>query len=70
MNPIATLLERYPVLVLDGAMATELERRGRDLRDPLELIALEPREQRHARQQLRDARALLLHSASHYRARR
>lgn len=35
MNPIATLLERYPVLVLDGAMATELERRGRDLRDPL-----------------------------------
>ncbi|MDS4070731.1 MAG: homocysteine S-methyltransferase [Candidatus Competibacter sp.] len=35
MNPIATLLERYPVLVLDGAMATELERRGCDLRDPL-----------------------------------
>ncbi|MDS4019419.1 MAG: homocysteine S-methyltransferase [Candidatus Competibacter sp.] len=35
MNPIATLLERYPVLVLDGAMATELEHRGRDLRDPL-----------------------------------
>lgn len=35
MNPIATLLERYPVLVLDGAMATELERCGCDLRDPL-----------------------------------
>lgn len=35
MNPIATLLERYPILVLDGAMATELERRGCDLRDPL-----------------------------------
>ena len=35
MNPIATLLEQYQVLVLDGAMATELERRGCDLRDPL-----------------------------------
>lgn len=35
MNPIATLLERYPILVLDGAMATELERRGCNLRDPL-----------------------------------
>jgi homocysteine S-methyltransferase len=35
MNPIATLLQQYPVLVLDGAMATELERRGCDLRDPL-----------------------------------
>jgi homocysteine S-methyltransferase len=28
-------LERQPVLVLDGALATELERRGADLRDPL-----------------------------------
>ncbi len=35
MNPLAPLLARYPVLVLDGALATELERRGRDLRDPL-----------------------------------
>ena len=32
-NPIAPLLERYPVLILDGALATELERRGCDLRD-------------------------------------
>jgi homocysteine S-methyltransferase len=29
------LLAQYPVLVLDGALATELERRGCDLRDPL-----------------------------------
>lgn len=35
MNPLASLLARYPVLVLDGALATELERRGCDLRDPL-----------------------------------
>jgi len=35
MNPLAPLLARYPVLVLDGALATELERRGCDLRDPL-----------------------------------
>ncbi len=34
-NPIAPLLERYPALILDGALATELERRGCDLRDPL-----------------------------------
>lgn len=35
MNPIAGLLQQFPALVLDGALATELERRGRDLRDPL-----------------------------------
>lgn len=34
-NPITTILEHQPVVVLDGAMATELERRGADLRDPL-----------------------------------
>ena len=31
MNPIASILDRYPVLVIDGALATELERRGYDL---------------------------------------
>ena len=35
MDPIADILERYPVILLDGALATELERRGCDLRDPL-----------------------------------
>lgn len=35
MNPLVPLLARYPVLVLDGALATELERRGCDLHDPL-----------------------------------
>ncbi|MDG4550684.1 MAG: homocysteine S-methyltransferase [Candidatus Contendobacter sp.] len=35
MNPLRPLLAQYPVLVLDGALATELERRGCDLRDPL-----------------------------------
>lgn len=35
MNPVATILEHYPVIVLDGALATELERRGCDLNDPL-----------------------------------
>lgn len=35
MNPIAGLLRKFPILILDGALATELERRGRDLRDPL-----------------------------------
>lgn len=34
-NPIATILREYPVVILDGALATELERRGCDLRDPL-----------------------------------
>jgi homocysteine S-methyltransferase len=35
MNPIQTLLQTQPFLVLDGAMATELERRGADLNDSL-----------------------------------
>jgi homocysteine S-methyltransferase len=35
MNPIASILERYPALVIDGALATELERRGCDLKDDL-----------------------------------
>lgn len=34
-NPISTILQTYPAVVLDGALATELERRGCDLRDPL-----------------------------------
>src|SRR5450631_2050808 len=35
MNPIAPFLDRQGVVILDGALATELERRGADLRDPL-----------------------------------
>jgi homocysteine S-methyltransferase len=35
MNPIDSILDRYPVLVIDGALATELEHRGCDLRDDL-----------------------------------
>ncbi|QHW31788.1 homocysteine S-methyltransferase [Paenibacillus rhizovicinus] len=35
MNPIALILQQYPVLILDGAMATELERHGCDLNDSL-----------------------------------
>ena len=35
MNLLAELLRQFPMLVLDGALATELERRGCDLRDPL-----------------------------------
>ena len=35
MNPIASILEHHPVLVIDGALATELERRGCDLKDDL-----------------------------------
>ena len=35
MNPLIDLLKQYPALVVDGALATELERRGCDLRDPL-----------------------------------
>lgn len=34
-GPIGKFLERRPFMVLDGALATELERRGADLRDPL-----------------------------------
>jgi homocysteine S-methyltransferase len=35
MNPITSILDRYPALVIDGALATELERRGCDLQDEL-----------------------------------
>jgi homocysteine S-methyltransferase len=35
MNPVASILDRYPVLVIDGALATELELRGCDLKDDL-----------------------------------
>ena len=35
MNPIASILNHHPVLVIDGALATELERRGCDLNDEL-----------------------------------
>ena len=34
-NPIASILDWYPALVIDGALATELERRGCDLKDDL-----------------------------------
>jgi len=34
-DPIAPLLESHGTIVLDGGLATELERRGADLRDPL-----------------------------------
>jgi homocysteine S-methyltransferase len=34
-DPIKDFLTRRPLLVLDGALATELERRGADLNDPL-----------------------------------
>jgi homocysteine S-methyltransferase len=35
MNPISTILDHHPTLVVDGALATELERRGCDLKDDL-----------------------------------
>jgi homocysteine S-methyltransferase len=35
MDPIATILAEYPVMVIDGGLATELERQGCDLRDAL-----------------------------------
>ncbi|WP_455919352.1 homocysteine S-methyltransferase [Priestia megaterium] len=35
MNPIQQILHKFPVIVLDGAMATELERYGCDLNDSL-----------------------------------
>jgi len=35
VNPLAPILQRHPIILLDGALATELERRGCDLRDPL-----------------------------------
>lgn len=34
-DPLQPLLARKPVVILDGALATELERRGADLKDPL-----------------------------------
>jgi len=34
-DPVAVLLAQRPIAILDGALATELERRGADLRDPL-----------------------------------
>jgi homocysteine S-methyltransferase len=34
-NPIKEFLDRRPLMVLDGALATELERRGANLLDPL-----------------------------------
>lgn len=35
MNPIAPLLQQHAVVILDGGLATELERLGADLNDPL-----------------------------------
>lgn len=35
MNLIASVLNQYPALIIDGALATELERRGFDLNDDL-----------------------------------
>lgn len=35
MNPIEEILEKQQILILDGALATELERRGCDLNDAL-----------------------------------
>jgi homocysteine S-methyltransferase len=35
INPIASILNHYPALVIDGALATELEGRGCDLNDEL-----------------------------------
>src|SRR5574339_1318011 len=35
MNPIASILDHQPALVIDGALATELERRGYDLKHDL-----------------------------------
>jgi homocysteine S-methyltransferase len=34
-NPIAEILQNQPVMVLDGGLATELEKSGADLNDPL-----------------------------------
>jgi len=35
MNPIQNILDTYSLMILDGSFATELERRGCDLNDPL-----------------------------------
>jgi homocysteine S-methyltransferase len=34
-DPVSSFLAQRPLMVLDGALATELERRGADLKDPL-----------------------------------
>ncbi|AXK39880.1 homocysteine S-methyltransferase [Crenobacter cavernae] len=34
-DPIAAILDKQPLMILDGALASELERRGADLADPL-----------------------------------
>ncbi|MFG6150093.1 homocysteine S-methyltransferase [Halobacillus sp. B23F22_1] len=34
-NPITSILQEYPILILDGALATEIESHGYDLNDPL-----------------------------------
>lgn len=34
-DPIGSILHSYPALIIDGALATELERRGHDLKDSL-----------------------------------
>jgi homocysteine S-methyltransferase len=34
-DPLGNFLTQRPVIILDGALATELERRGADLKDPL-----------------------------------
>jgi homocysteine S-methyltransferase len=34
-DPIATFLQQCPLMILDGALATELERRGLNLHDEL-----------------------------------
>ena len=35
MNPLQPMLDQSGVIILDGALATELERRGANLNDPL-----------------------------------
>ena len=35
MNPISNILKSYPIVILDGALATELERHGCNLKDDL-----------------------------------
>lgn len=35
MNPVEEMLRKFPMIILDGAMATELEHYGCDLNDPL-----------------------------------
>ncbi|MFD0696568.1 homocysteine S-methyltransferase [Paenibacillus sp. GCM10027628] len=35
MNPIENILKDFPVLILDGALSTEMERRGCDINDSL-----------------------------------